>query len=230
MRARSILRGALGVAVAMLSARAAAGTDRHVAILAWIEIALALVYAVPRAPRWADAGLLAVMLFALGAHALRGEIAGTPLVAAMAIVALWPRAAIRASDALDAAALAILQLRADGPFPHTAHLRTARLYLQQLALPEALDRYIADLRRFAAAKGAASKYHETITVALLLLIRARLADAPAEETFAAFLARNPDLASPACLKTFYSDEVLASPTARREFLFPDRFSPQRTGS
>jgi hypothetical protein len=221
-RMRSILRAALGAAVAVLSLRAALGGDRHVALLAAVEIAFALAYAVPRAHRWADMGLLAVMLFAIGVHAVRGEIAGTPLVAAVAIAGLWPRAPIRASDPADAAALAVFQLRAAGPFPHLSHLRAARLYLRQLALPAALERYIADLRRYAAAKGAASKYHETITVAFLLLIRARLADAAPEETFDAFLARNPDLASPACLKTFYTDEALSSPTARRAFLFPDR--------
>ena len=221
-RTRSIVRAALGVAVAVVSLRAALAGDRHVAVLATVEIGFALAYALPRAPRWADVGLLAVMLFAIGAHALRGEIAGTPLVAAVAIAGLWPRASIRAGDPADAAALAVFQLSAAGPFPHLSHLRTARLYLRQLPLPEALERYIADLRRFAAAKGAASKYHETITVAFLLLIRARLADASPDESFDAFLARNPDLGSPACLKTFYTDEALSSPTARLHFLFPDR--------
>jgi hypothetical protein len=221
-RMRPAIRAALGLALAALSLRAALGNDRHVAVLAALEIAFALIYAWPRAPRWADGGLLAVMLVAVAAHALRGQIAGTPLASAAAIVALWPRRAIRARDPKDAAALAVFQLRSGGAFPHESHVRVARLYLQQLALPEALDRYIADLRRYAAAKGATSKYHETITVAFLLLIRARLADAPAEEDFEAFLARNPDLASKSCLNTFYSDAALASATARRDFIFPDR--------
>ena len=220
--ARLVVRAALGLALAALSIRAALGGDRHVALLAAFEIVFALAYACPRVCRWADAGLLGVMLIALGAHAIRGQIAGTPLASAMAILALWPRRSIRARDPADASALAILQLRADGAFPHASHLRTARLYLRQLSLPEALDRYVADLRRFAAAKGAASKYHETVTVAFLLLVRARLADAPADEEFDTFLIRNPDLASPGCLKRFYSDAALASPTARRTFLFPDR--------
>jgi hypothetical protein len=226
---RLAVRAALGLALAVLSVGAALGNDRHVAVLGAAEIVFALIYAWPRAPRWADAGLLGVMLIAVGAHALRGQVAGTPLASAVAILALWPRRSIRAQDPADAVALAVFQLRAGGSFPHAFHLRTARLYLQQLALPEALDRYIADLRHYASAKGASSKYHETITVAFLLLIRARLADAPADESFDAFLARNPDLASPACLKTFYSDAALDSPTARRHFVFPDRVAARPSG-
>jgi hypothetical protein len=120
----------------------------------------------------------------------------------------------------DDAALRVFTLRAPGEFPHLAHLRVARLYLQQMSLGEALDRYIADLKRFAAARGAAEKYHHTITVAFLLLVHARLAGAPDDESFEDFLARHPDLASPTCLRAVYSDAALASPAARRAFLFP----------
>lgn len=136
--------------------------------------------------------------------------------------ALWPPKAVKAGGGEDAQALRVFQLRGPGEFPHRSHLRVARLYLVQLPLGEAIERFGADLRRFARAKGAATKYHHTITVAFLLLMRARLAGAPAGETFDGFLARNPDLASSGCLKAFYSEAALASELAKKDFLFPDR--------
>ena len=143
----------------------------------------------------------------------------------------WLRAAarllqvqVRAVEPEDARALRVFQLREPGELPHRSHLRVARLYLSQLSLGEAIERFGADLRRFAHAKGADGKYHQTITVAFLLLMRARLAEAPAGEGFDAFLARNPDLASSGCLKAFYSEAALSSELARRDFLFPDRLA------
>ena len=219
------LRAAVGLFLVQASASAVLGGDRHVAALAAAEIAFAVAYAWPRAPRWADAGLLGVMLVAVAAHGALRELAYVPLAAGIAIVALWPPRRVGAADPEDARALRVFQLRGPGDFPHRAHLRVARLYLSQLPLGEAIERFGADLRRFARAKGAATKYHQTITVAFLLLMRARLAGSPpAGESFDAFLARNPDLASAGCLKAFYSEAALASDLARRDFLFPDRLA------
>jgi len=220
---RAALRAAVGMCLVAASARALPGPDPHAQVLAGAEVVFALLYAWPRAPRWADAGLLVVMAVALAAHAVRGELAYAPAAAAIAIGALWPPKAVRGGgDAEDARALRVFQLRGPGEFPHASHLRVARLYLVQLPLGDAIERFSADIRRFARAKGAAAKYHHTITVAFLLLMRARLAGAPAGETFDGFLARNPDLASAGCLKAFYSEAALASELARRDFLFPDR--------
>jgi hypothetical protein len=55
-------------------------------------------------------------------------------------------------------------------FSHAAHVRVAWCYLRRAPLPEALARFIASLQRFAAAHGASGKYHETVTVAYVLLI------------------------------------------------------------
>ncbi|HYV46494.1 MAG TPA: hypothetical protein VFA20_16630 [Myxococcaceae bacterium] len=219
---RAALRAAAGLCLVAASVRALPGPDPHVQALAGAEVIFALLYAWPRAPRWADAGLLAVMAVALAAHAVRGELAYVPAAAAIAIGALWPPRRVKAVDVEDARALKVFQLRGPGEFPHRSHLRVARLYLLQLPLGEAIERFSADIRRFARAKGAATKYHHTITVAFLLLMRARLAGAPAGETFDGFLARNPDLASSGCLKAFYSEAALASELARKDFLFPDR--------
>ena len=168
----------------------------------------------------------AVGLFLVRAsvRALLGPDPHVAALAGIAILALWPRREVRAVDPEDARALRTFLLRGPGEFPHRSHLRVARLYLSQLPLGEAIERFGADLRRFAHAKGADTKYHQTITVAFLLLMRARLAGAPAGEGFDAFLARNPDLASSGCLKAFYSEAALASELARRDFLFPDRLA------
>ena len=131
-------------------------------------------------------------------------------------------AEIRSDDDDDRRALAVFTLGTHDDLSHEQHVRAARLYLQQLSLGAAIDRYTDDLRRYTTAHGANDKFHFTITVAFLLVIRARLATAPEHETFAAFIARNPDLRSARCLDSVYTKETLASPLARRDFVFPDR--------
>src|SRR4051812_42178093 len=111
---RPWLRAAAGVFLVQASVRALLGADPHVSILAGAEIAFAVLYAWPRAPRWADAGLLAVMAVALAAHAVRGELAYVPAAAAIAIVALWPPRAVRPEDPEDAKALRVFGLRGAG--------------------------------------------------------------------------------------------------------------------
>lgn len=138
-----------------------------------------------------------------------------------AAASLPPEVEVSASDPGDDAALRTFLLVAEGAFPHESHLRVARLYLQQRSLGHAIDSFAFDLRRFATAAGAPGKYHHTLTVAFLLLIRSRLALAPDGETFEAFLRRNPDLGSSRCLARFYSEALLASDVARRDFVFPD---------
>ena len=54
-------------------------------------------------------------------------------------------------------------------FTHVEHVRVAWHYLRTLPLGEAIDRCRDGIRRFAATKGAAGKYHETVTVAFLLV-------------------------------------------------------------
>ena len=87
---------------------------------------------------------------------------------------------------------------------------------------EALPRFSAALKRFATAKEAAGKYHETITVAFMLLIADRL-HRNRGTNWSQFAAANPDLfAHPSPLATFYSDTLLTSDRARETFLFPDK--------
>src|SRR6185436_2547172 len=62
-------------------------------------------------------------------------------------------------------------------FPHELHVRMAWCYLRRDPILVALPRFKAALRRFAAGKGKADRYHETITVAFMLLIAERLGPA-----------------------------------------------------
>lgn len=109
-------------------------------------------------------------------------------------------------------------------FHHCDHVRVAWLYLERFDALAALARFAEGLRHFAAAKGQAGLYHETITWAYLLLIRERRAQAAAAETWDGFAARNADLFAwkPSILARYYRDETLASDLARQVFVLPDR--------
>jgi|SRR5262245_371894 len=108
-------------------------------------------------------------------------------------------------------------------FPHREHIRVARLYLLREPLPLALARFIEDLKRFATSKGAANKYHATITCAFMVLINERMDrfERGREESFEAFAERNADLFEKSCLLRYYSKETLASPLAKKTFVMPD---------
>lgn len=124
-----------------------------------------------------------------------------------------------------------LQRFADGSLPesdfrHADHVRAAWLYLRRWPPAEALARFSADLRHFAASKGKPDRYHETVTWAYLLLIRERVERSGRCDTWDEFAAANPDLlAWPGVLGRYYAAETLASELARRVFLFPEAGHP-----
>lgn len=107
-------------------------------------------------------------------------------------------------------------------FHHRDHVRLAWIYLRRHPALTALARFTEGLQRFAAFNGHPGLYHETITWAYLFLIHERMADAPQEETFEAFAARNPDLFAwkPSILDRYYDPETLRSERARRVFVMP----------
>ena len=112
---------------------------------------------------------------------------------------------------------------AAGDFHHADHVRLAWIYLREGTLLEALERFSTTLKRFASHHGAATKYHETITWAYLLLIHERMARDGAPDDWESFSAANADLLSwkPSILERYYSRELLASEVARRTFVMPD---------
>jgi hypothetical protein len=113
----------------------------------------------------------------------------------------------------------------EGGFHHAQHVQVAWAYLRRFPLPHALARFSDGLKRFAAAQGATGLYHETITVAFVLLINERLADeGGAGDDWNAFACRHPELLAwkPSVLDGYYSPETLSSDRARRTFVMPDR--------
>jgi hypothetical protein len=95
--------------------------------------------------------------------------------------------------------------------------------LRQYPLGEAIDRFSQALRAFAAAHGATDKYHETMTVAWMLLIAERLGESR-DLDWAAFRARHAGLlvSQPSIVSNYYRDETLSSARAKRTFVMPDR--------
>jgi len=108
-------------------------------------------------------------------------------------------------------------------FDHTAHVRVGWWYVTHHSIDEAIERFSASLRGFAAAQGAAEKYHQTMTVAWLLIIAERVADSEGL-AWPAFAARHLDLLTnrPSILSHYYSVEMLQSSRARQTFMLPDR--------
>jgi hypothetical protein len=115
----------------------------------------------------------------------------------------------------------------EGGFHHRQHVRVAWNYLRVHPLPEALARFCAGLRRFAEAQGATGLYHETITVAYVLLINERLSSSR-DLDWDGFAAAYPELLAwkPSILDRFYSAETLSSDRARRVFVMPDRIAAE----
>ena len=109
-------------------------------------------------------------------------------------------------------------------FHHRDHVRLAWIYLRDQPPLDALARFAASLKRFAAANGNPGLYHETITWAYLLLIRERMARAGRSRTWEEFAERNPDLLiwKGGVLATLYRQETLDSDLARHTFVLPDQ--------
>jgi hypothetical protein len=119
----------------------------------------------------------------------------------------------------------------EGGFHHAQHVQVAWSYLRRLPLAEALARFSEGLKQFAAAQGATGLYHETITVAFVLLINDRLADnGDRGEDWDVFASRHPDLFAwkPSILERYYTPELLWSDRARRTFVMPDRVPAPRS--
>lgn len=125
-------------------------------------------------------------------------------------------------DAALAAAFDALAIRPPD-FRHREHVRLAfALLTREGDLASAAVAYRAGLRRFAAAAGAAGKYHETITWAYLAIIAERMQ----ERAFGSsheLLAEHPDLLDHqrgALARHYDVAELIASPRARGTFVLP----------
>ncbi len=111
-------------------------------------------------------------------------------------------------------------------FHHADHVRVACWYLRGRALPCALNDFSVALRNFATKQGKPDLYHETITIAFLLVISERLDRTGRDATWLEFAERNPDLLTwrPSVLDRYYLEETLRSDRAKRTFVMPDRLA------
>ena len=105
------------------------------------------------------------------------------------------------------------------PFHHRDHLRVTYLYLRQFGEEGTRERLGPAIFRYAAARGGAEKYHQTITLAWIRLMAAAL-----EDGFDATLREHPELLDKSLLNRYYSTAVLQSPEARERWVEPDRFN------
>ena len=110
-----------------------------------------------------------------------------------------------------------------GEFHHADHVRLAFAYLTEFPVLEALGRFSAALKRYAAARGKVELYHETITHAYFFLIRERMART-AKASWEEFARQNPDLLQwkPGILDRYYRESTIQSDLARSVFLFSDK--------
>jgi hypothetical protein len=108
-------------------------------------------------------------------------------------------------------------------FHHADHVRLAFAYLCEYPVLQALDRFAAALKRYAAARGKSQLYNETITHAYFFLIRERMARTRAPE-WDEFALANADLLlwKGGILSRYYQEATLQSDLARSVFLFPDK--------
>jgi hypothetical protein len=107
-------------------------------------------------------------------------------------------------------------------FDHMAHLRVAWVYLREAGSAEAALPRIRDaIQRFAAAAGAAQKYHETITVVWMRLLEGAGAQLAGPRELAELVRQRPELADKNLPLKYYSRDRLFSDDARERYVPPD---------
>ncbi len=110
-------------------------------------------------------------------------------------------------------------------FDHAEHVRLVWLQVCGLPLLEVIRRQCEGLERWTRALGVPQKYHETITVAFVLLVFERAARSQAQ-TWTEFRAQHPELTARGLglLHEHYAPEHLDSAPARARFAVPSRAS------
>ena len=110
-------------------------------------------------------------------------------------------------------------------FHHADHVRLAFAYLRTYQVLNALEKFSAALKQFAARHGKTQLYNETITWAYIFLIAERMARGSAKDSdWNHFAEQNPDLLvwKGGILTRYYEEATLKSDLARRAFIFPDK--------
>ncbi len=109
----------------------------------------------------------------------------------------------------------------DEVFHHREHIRLAWIYSRHFPQEQGLSLMAQGIQAFAKHHGAASKYHHTITVAWMRLVRHAVRQAPEESDFNAFAAAHVHLFSPRLLECYYSKARIQSDAARNNWIEPD---------
>jgi hypothetical protein len=108
-------------------------------------------------------------------------------------------------------------------FDHRAHVQLAYVYLTELDPDAAYQAIRSALLNFLCRHGIdGSKYHDTLTRAWVLAVRAFMDRSPPCESAQEFLAANSRLLYSKILTAHYSPELLFSDAARARFVEPDR--------
>lgn len=110
----------------------------------------------------------------------------------------------------------------EAEFGHSQHVRLAYLLLRQHDLYSAMRATRTLISSFAASLGRADRYHETITMAFVVAIHARMGETGDRGSWPVFAAANPDLLDKAFLGRHYGAHELGAPGARRYFVLPAR--------
>jgi hypothetical protein len=114
-------------------------------------------------------------------------------------------------------------------FDHVAHLRVAWVYVCEAGSADAaLPRIRAAIQGFAAAAGAAQKYHETITVVWMRLLENAGAHVAQPCELSELLRQRPELADKNLPLQQYSRARLFSDAARESYVPPDLESGTET--
>ena len=105
------------------------------------------------------------------------------------------------------------------PFRHRDHLRLAWRAVRESDRP--VEVVGEGIRRYAAAHGAAARYHETLTAFWVLLVAHCVAVRPELDDFDEFLAAFPLLLDETLAERHWSSEALWSDDARAAWREPD---------
>lgn len=123
------------------------------------------------------------------------------------------------TDAEFIAALESCTLPAED-FGPAARVRAGYLYLRLGSFDEAIDRTGTAIRRYATSLGQPDRYHETITVGFLALIRQRICERGDGGGWPGFASANPDMFERDLLLRYFPRSQLDSPLARKVFVLP----------
>ena len=105
-------------------------------------------------------------------------------------------------------------------FDHASHLRVAFALLGRRPFLEACIAMREGLRALARRAGKEGLYHETITIAFMSLVLARVREGPAADGHA-FVAAHPELSERGLLACHYRAATLQSVAARERFVLAD---------